>query len=273
MKKLLITMIALVGLLTAFSGCVQGSKHSVGSNDGVNTQQDAFYKFLLSAEKRLNGGFTNEIQKKEFYRKFEADLFHYVDSVGIFVNWRGVIYDIETEESGNSVALKFTIEVTPPQSNGMMDIRLFATHLIPKDSLEADYLYNTVSNIPNYKEVYVDGFIRTKNTDKVYYHSSTRSNSTSSLNPDYNFWVLDIGTKKREDALSENLSNTIALSYEWVAPLKEAYLGNISKKEQDARTDKILPAFKEAKSKLNEYEAQYIQRLNTALVYNFMYGE
>lgn len=273
MKKFLLTMIALVGLAGAFSGCVQGSKHSVGSNDGVNTQQDAFYKFLLSAEKRLNGGFTNEIQEKEFYRKFEADLFHYVDSVGIFVNWRGVINDIETEESGNSVALKFTIDVTPPQSNGMMSIRLFATHLIPKDSLETDYLYNTVSNIPNYKEVYVDGFIRTKNTDKVYYHSSIRTNSTSSLNPDYNFWVLDISTMRRDDVLSENLTNAIVRSYEYVAPLKESYLGNISKKEQDARTDKLLPAFKEAKSKLNEYEALYIQRLNTALVYNFMYGE
>lgn len=57
-----------------------------------------------------------------------------------------------------------------------------------------------------------------------------------------------------------------------VEPLKLQFLNQISKDESDKNFNNLSPEFDNLKSHLTENEKSYIQRVNTCLVYNFMYG-
>ena len=78
----------------AFAGCEQNYTMKFS-----NPQQQNFDDFLAQKRKETYQQ-NNDIQRKEFYAKFEKALYNYVDTCGLFVNWKGVISDIETEESG-----------------------------------------------------------------------------------------------------------------------------------------------------------------------------
>lgn len=74
MKKVLLTMIALVGLAVAFSGCVQGSRQSTQADKEL-IEEDAIKQAELSArvETGIFLGFKIGMSKKE-YEKHYADL-------------------------------------------------------------------------------------------------------------------------------------------------------------------------------------------------------
>lgn len=234
-----------------------------------NVQQRNFDNFLIS-KNRESYNYSNDIQRKEFYKLFEKSLCNYVDSIGLFVNWEGVIDDIKTEESGNTTAVKFKISFLPEEYR---NIEFFCTHLVKTDSLSTDYLYNTVKNMPNGLIVYFDGFIRTKNSGEIYYHYGSSNDESNISYPDYEFWPVEIGPEKRKDSLSVNLQNAVSSCYNIIQPLREQYIGLISKEESDKKYNELLPAFENAKGKLTPAEKLYIQRLNGCLIYNFMFGE
>lgn len=135
------------------------------------------------------------------------------------------------------------------------------------DSLNDDYIYNKVKNISDYSKVYFDGFIRTKNNNQIY------GSKQNIAYPDYYFWIIDIGTTKRNDILPVNLKDAVDFCYKITQPLKLLYLKELSKEESDNQHLKLLPNFKLLKSKLTNDENKYIQRLNTCLIYNFLYTE
>lgn len=250
-------------LPTLFAGCEQNSMKKFD-----NPQQQAFDDFL--AKKRESSyRQNNDIQKKEYYNQFEKELFSYVDSVGLFVNWQGIIEKIETTESGNTTALKFSITYQPEQYR---KITFRCTHLITTDSLNTDYVYNTVKNMPNYTVVYFDGFIRTKNNDEIDYYMSSAGSDLNISYPDYEFWITDISPEKRDNLLSPKMQNAVSVAYKINNPLKKQYMGLITKEESDRQFSELLPSFNQAKSELTDSEKQYIQRLNTCLTYNYLYG-
>jgi hypothetical protein len=234
-----------------------------------NKQQQSFDTFLLSKRaKEYNQ--ANDIQKKQFYSEFENELYGYIDSVKLFVNWNGRISDIKTESNGKSTYVKFKITYQPEEYR---KISFFCTHLAKSDSLNDDYIYNKVKSIPDNSEVYFDGFIRTKNNNKVDYHLGNPGEDLNIAYPDYKFWIIDISNTKRNDTLTSNLKNTVDCCYKITQPLKQLYLKQISKSESDKQHRNLLPAFEILKSKLSNDEIKYVQRLNTCLVYNFLFGE
>ena len=76
------------------------------------TQQQEFNDFLNS-KKEMEYRQGNDIQEKEFKKQFEKDLSTYLDSVKLFVNWKGQIKDIKTTEYGQSTLLEFEILYNP----------------------------------------------------------------------------------------------------------------------------------------------------------------
>ena len=244
--------------------CDQNTKKRFG-----NPQQQAFDDFLAMKGKALYSQ-KNDIQEKEYLNQFEEDLYNYIDSVKLFINWKGVISDIETEEVGKTTALKFVIKYEPEEYR---KIEFKCTHLIKTDSLESDYIYNKVKNMSDYSVVYFDGFIRTKNNGEVYYFLRSAGNNLNIAYPNYEFWVLDISSENRENTLSDNMSKSISIAYEINKALRDHFLGSIEKDESNAIFDKLLPSYKDAISILTENEQLYIQRFNTNYTYNYLYGK
>lgn len=259
MKKIYICLLACV---MAFAGCEQN--YTMKFN---NPQQQNFDDFLAQKrETRYHQ--NNDIQRKEFYTQFEKALYNYIDTCGLFVNWKGVISDIKTEESGKTTALKFTISYKPEEYR---EVKFYCTHLIETDSLNSDYIYNMVKNMPNYMVVYFDGFIRTKNSGEVYY----KYGFDKDLNipyPNYEFWPINIGPEKRNNILPTNLNKAVNICYDIIKPMRQNYLGEITKEQSDSVYNCLAPEFKEAKSILTKEESEYISRLATALTYNYLYG-
>lgn len=259
MKKIYLCLLACCLLIS----CKPAYKISL-----PNPQQKAFDNFLAQRLSLLRNQ-NNDIQRKDFYNQFETDLYSYVDTVGFFVNWEGVIDNIETEESGTLTALKFTISYLPEENR---EVKFYCTHLIETDSLPNDYLYNTVKNMPNGLLVYFDGFIRTTNSGKVYYKFYSYEQETNIQKPKYEFWPIEIGPEERSNTLPTNLNKAVNICYEIIEPLRRNYLGEITKEQSDSLYNLVAPKFKEVKSQLTEEENGYISRLTTALTYNYLYG-
>ena len=263
MKKVLLLLAVALPLL--FAGCSVPKYY----DKLENKQQQSFDNFLSSnREKEFKQ--LNDIQKKIFYTQFENDLYKYIDSTGLFINWKGQISDIKTEENGNLTALTFIISYKPEEHR---EIKFHCTHLIQTDSINNDYLYLTAKNMPNGLIVYFDGFIRITNSNQISYFMGNPESDINIAYPEYNFWITDISSEKRSDSLSANLKNAIDFCYKITKPLKLQYLNKISKEEYDKQYNELLPTFEAMKSKLTPKEKMYIKRVNTDLVYNFMYGE
>lgn len=265
MKKIFLLLLAC--LVLGMVGCIQ--KRAYNAVQFENQQQQDFDNFL--AKKQQASYYqANDIQEKEYYAQFESELFNYVDSVRLFINWKGIIEDIKTEESGKTTALKFTITYKPEEYR---EVEFHCTHLIDTDSLNSDYIYNTVRNIRNYTVVYFDGFIRTKNNDEVYYYLRSAGNDLNISYPNYEFWITDIGSEKRNDTLSNNLQDAVSIVCKLGEPMKEYFMKSITKEEFDRQSNELLPLYKEAESMLSDREKQYAKRFNTCLMYNYLYGD
>ncbi|MDD3019477.1 MAG: hypothetical protein PHX61_00690 [Alphaproteobacteria bacterium] len=263
MKKILLTCLMCICIF-AFYSCAQ--THYFKPD---NKQQEDFDNFL---KKKCEASYSqnNDIQEKEYINLFEKELFNYIDSIGLFVNWEGVISDIKTQEIGNTTELSFVIGYQPEQYR---KIEFHCLHLVSTDSLSNDYIFNTVKNMPNYMIVHFDGFIRTKNNGVVDYYLGNSGDDLNISYPDYDFWVIDISPEKRSDTLSSKLRNAVNIAYKINEPLKAKYLGLITDEESQKQFDELLPKFNQAKQELTIAEKQYIQRLNTCLTYNYLYGE
>ncbi|HHT22634.1 MAG TPA: hypothetical protein GXZ87_04890 [Bacteroidales bacterium] len=260
MKK--IFFIILISITLFFVSC------NIKSQDDKTTQQQDFFEFLNYKEHIMKQQ-KNDIQKDEFFMQFEKDLFDYVDSVGLFINWQGVINDIKSESIGDNTALSFKIYSISRDNH---NLEFNCTHLIDNHNISTDYIYNTVKNMPENTMVYFDGFIRTKNIGEVYYHSSSSKESNIEL-PKYKFWIIDLSPEKRTDTLSTAMQKAVSIAYEANKPLKMQFNKQITKKESDDKLKELIPQLDEAKTQLSNNEKLYIERLSTCLIYNFLYGE
>lgn len=264
MKKNTVVCV-MAAIIIALSACVNPSQKS-----GYNDQQASFDKFLSNRNNHKYDS-RNDIQKAEFLKQFESDLYDYVDSVKLFVNWIGKIESISTRDVGrNRTQVKFNIYYTPEQYR---KVEFNCLYVIDNNSLETDYIYNTVKNISNGSTVFFDGFIRTTNHNTVKYYFNKPGDELNLPYPHYDFFIVEIGTASRGDSLSANLQAAVECAYKINEPLKLNYQKKISNAEQKKRWKAIEPEFKAAKIKLTKEEDSYLSRLINALTMNYLYGD
>lgn len=262
-KKIFVRIIA--ALIIALSSCVNTSQKSV-----YNDQQAAFDKFLsIRNSHKYNS--RNDIQKAEFMKQFESDLYSYVDSAKLFVNWIGNIENISTRNvGGESTQVRFEINYTPEQYR---KVGFNCLYFVDNDSLETDHIYNIVKNISNYSTVYFDGFIRTTNHNTVKYCLNKPGDELNLPYPEYDFYIVEIGTASRGDTLSMNLQAAVECAYKLNESLKLNYQKKISNAEQKKRWKALAPEFKAIDAKLTEEEKGYVNRLINALTMNYLYDD
>lgn len=262
MKK---TSLSLIVLLVLCS-CVETANRA--NQKFSNLQQENFDNMLANNnEKSYRLG--NKILEKEFNDSVKYAIGEYMDSVKLFVNWKARIQDINSRETGNSIALSFELEYAPEKYR---EVTFDVDYILPKDSLNSDKIYTTIKNLSNYSTVYFDGFIRRKANGEAHY-SSLHSDDLMHSYPVFKFFIIDINTEPKGDTLSDNMKKAVELSYKAIEPLKLNYKKEISKKESNKRVDMIAPEFKAAKDKLTKEEQAYIDRLTQALTFDFLYAQ
>ena len=227
----------MVALVISLSSCVNPNAKRYGFND----QQADFEKFL-SARNEHRYDSRNDIQKAEFYKQFESDLYNYVDSVKLFVNWTGIIDGISTRNVGNNCTqVKFTIFYTPEEYR---KVSFNCLYVVNNDSLETDHIYNTVKNISNGSSVYYDGLLVITNHNTVKYDFHSPGDELNLPYPDYDFFIIEVGTTNRGDSLSTNLQAAVENAYRMIETLKLNYQKKISSPCNEPRKlDKKLSGF------------------------------
>lgn len=227
----------------------------------ANQQQESFDNFLKS-KKELEYSQSNEIQKKEFNKKFEIELANYLDSIGIFVNWKGQIKDIKTREYGQSTQIEFEILYKPEEYR---EVSFHCSHIVKTENLTTDFIYNKVKEISDYSTVYFDGFIKKDIEGKVVYDYGDMNISY----PNYKFNIIDINVMPKSDTLSVSLKNAIVVDFQVIDLLNQKFQKSISEKEWERKTKDLNFDF--VQSKLSNDEKQYSQRIRQCLVNDFMY--
>lgn len=79
-KKMILkkNIFGLLALCTLLVSCTESKKQF------SNVQQRDF-DYFLSSKRSESYNYSNDIQRKEFYKGFKKSLFNYVDSIGLFV--------------------------------------------------------------------------------------------------------------------------------------------------------------------------------------------
>lgn len=191
-----------------------------------NKSQAKFDDFLnTNRQKELSMG--NEIQTKEFLKKFDISIVEYLDSNKLFVGWKGTIDKIEISEDDGLTKISCEIKYKPEEYR---EITFKCFHKIKASELDSDMLYNKIKNISNYSTVYFDGYIPISNKKVIYYTSSDDTNLRVAY-PDYLFHLLNISEQKRPDTISNNLKKNIDLVMDLTRTGLKLKDKSISKKE------------------------------------------
>ena len=231
--------IILLAVLTLAS-C--GSRNPQATKNGGKL--NPLVEYLKSyKDKKFDTG--NDIQRDELWQEREDGLVILQDSIGVFNNVRGRITNITAREVKNSKVVEFRIEIKPEE---YFEINLECSHIVNKDSLESDSLYQTVKGLSNYSAVYVDGAIAITSKGKV----SNASWSDKDLQfsyPSYNFNIVALSASPLP-TVSANLQNAIVI---WRKSFED-----ILKNGESTKTDENIAAFKKAIEKLTPEEDAYM---------------
>ncbi len=247
-----------------FIGCETSVKQDKGK-----TQQESFYDFINN-NKKMSYDYKDNVQKKRFKRRFEKDLAKYLDSVMVFVNWKGQIRDINTKTNGNTTFLKFEIFCNSKEGN---NITFHHSHFIKNNEIEKDYIYNKVKDLPNNSYVNIDGFIKRK-LDRSVSYKLNRSFLLHMYSPHYNFNVLEINkTAKNDnllcDTLPKALKNAIVVDFKMMDLFRQEFQKQITKKQRIAKAKSLK--FDSVQSVLSEEEKNYSQRVRQYLLNDFAF--
>ena len=103
---------SLLLIVFALCGCV--GTPTQANKKFSNVQQENFDN-MLARNKDKSYRLGNKILEKEFNDSVKLAMGEYMDSVKLFVNWKAQIQNINSRETGKSIALSFELEYAPEQ--------------------------------------------------------------------------------------------------------------------------------------------------------------
>ncbi len=187
----------------------------------------------------------NSIQRDELWQEREDGLATLQDSVGVFNNLKGRINDISARDVRDSKVVEFRVEIKPKE---YFEITLECSHIVHKDSLESDSLYQIVKGLSNYSTVYVDGAIAVTSKGQAA-NASWGDKDLQFSYPKYKFNIVALSTSPLPK-VSANVRNAIVV---W----RRSFEG-ILKNGKSAETDENIAAFKKATENLTTEEDAYM---------------
>lgn len=207
----------------------------------------------LQQYKNKKNDAVNDIQRDELWQEREDGIVVLQDSLGVFNNLKGRINNITARDVRNSKVVEFGIEIKPEE---YFEITLKCSHIVHKDSLGSDSLYQTVKGLSNYSTVYVDGAIAVTSKGKVANASASWSEKDLQLSyPTYNFNIVSLSTSPLPE-ISGNLQHAIVM---W----RRNFEG-ILKNGKSALTDESIATYKKATESLTPEEDAYLGKYGNA---------
>ena len=220
MKKIYIFLLTL--LLVA---CVeQNTKFS-------NPVQQRFDDLLAKNKFDISRA-ANDIKKEEIQNNFETVLTEFLDSVILFVGFKGTISNIQLRDERSNKSLSFKITYKPEENR---EITFYCSRLFESGKLENFELYNSIKELSNHSTVYLDGVIRRNSDNSIIYDIySLYDSMMKHLYPKYRFFPLAVTSKDNGHKLPENLMQLIRIDSEVISIAgketdKEVSSGSFSK--------------------------------------------
>ena len=143
---------SLLLIVFALYGCVGAPTKA--NKKFSNVQQENFDN-MLARNKDKSYHLGNKILEKEFNDSVKLAMGEYMDSVKLFVNWKAQIQNINSRETGKSIALSFELEYAPEQYR---KVTFDVDYILPQDSINTDKIYQTIRSLNNYSTVYFVGY-------------------------------------------------------------------------------------------------------------------
>lgn len=246
--------------MIAFS-CKNPSTEENNYENQVQGEFDAFLKLKVSNEYVA----INDIQKKEFFEKYDNELTSFIDTNKVFVNWKAQIEDIKTNDYGNSTEVSCKLSYKPEEYR---EVSFYCSYVVENSKLKTDSLYNKIKKIRDFSTVYFDGFIVKNLNNKVVYVNDDDESLKLSY-PNFKFNLLNISEKKRKNALSKNLNNAVNINFKVFELLKQKVNKTITEKEWKRKTEDL--GLEKMEKSLNPEEKQYSNLIKQYLVSNFMF--
>lgn len=223
-----------------FASCGPRNPHASQNEE----KQNPLVEYLQQYEgKNYDAG--NSIQRDELWQEREDGLVTLQDSVGVFNNLKGRINDISARDVRDSKVVEFRVEIKPKE---YFEITLECSHIVHKDSLESDSLYQIVKGLSNYSTVYVDGAIAVTSKGQAA-NASWGDKDLQFSYPKYKFNIVALSTSPLPK-VSANVRNAIVV---W----RRSFEG-ILKNGKSAETDENIAAFKKATENLTPEEDAYM---------------
>ncbi len=221
------------------------SCESRNSHTSLNEERKNPLVEYLQQYKGKDYNVGNSIQRDELWQEREDGLVVLQDSVGVFNNLKGHINNITARDVRDSKVVEFWVEIKP---ENYFEITLECSHIVHKDSLESDSLYQIVKGLSNYSTVYVDGAIAVTSKCKAA-NASWGDKDLQFSYPHYKFNVVALSTSPLPK-VSDNVQNAIVI---W----RRSFEG-ILKNGKSAETDENIASFKNATENLTPEEDAYI---------------
>lgn len=231
MNKLFIRLVTVCIVLCLHSCINKISNKAIESQKEAeyNEQQIEFCNQLKSCIASYRGR-ANDTQISNIDKVFE----NYLDSVGLFIGWKGVISDIKAETVMGHPSFYYEIKFSIPYYT-TVTMKGY-NYMDSQKEVQESYVFNKIKNIRNGTIVYFDGVITRDNDGKVRY--GIMDDEKRFTSPGYDFIATDIYTSK-PDSLSNQLKEANAKSRAAVLYTRKMINKEISEKQWDKKMKQI----------------------------------
>lgn len=255
----------LILLFISLYSCSENRLKSISYPQKIGpTSQIAFDSLLNAfAENRFNS--KNSIQKQNFYKEFDKQLNSFVDSIGVFVNWKGKIEEIDISKAviDNYTNISCKIKYS---SDDFREVTFKTEIFLKTNELTSDSIYTKLERLALGTTVYFDGIIQRDFNRNIQYENGGELLKTTK--PKYLFHLLDITPYSRADTLSSKIKNILSIHSKVFQLLKDKVDKTITNSEWSKRTKELVPRGLE--EGLTENEKEYITRFKQYLYDDFM---
>jgi len=249
MKIIRLTFFLLIIVL--MSGCLNHNNPKEYISDKYSSMGSVTRLFNKYSEAVYSSG--NSIQREELFKEREKELRNYIDSMVILTNLEGRIRDINLRKNSKSHILEYEIKVMPKE---YLELTLYCRHLINKDSLDSDYMYNKIKSFNNGSVVYFDGIFSIEVDKNLPRGDKYPSIQTTFINPKYFFHVVEISALEN-DTLSQDLRNALHQGRDVVNYMFAEYR---KEKTTESHLQQLLNIFNDSRKVLDQNEDEYVQR-------------
>lgn len=258
-------IIFLLFLISSVWSCDENNLNSVSNAKKIGPPSQIAFDSLLNifGENRFNS--KNSIQKQNFYKEFDQQLNTFVDSIGLFVNWKGIIEEIDISEAviDNYTNISCKIKYS---SDDFREVTFKTELYVKTNDLKSDSIYSKLERLALGSVVYFDGIIQRDFNRNIQYENGGELLKTTK--PNYLFHLLDITPYSRADTLSSKIKKIVSIHSKVFQLLKDKVDKTITNSEWSKRTKELVPRGLE--EGLTENEKEYITRYKQYLYDDFM---